>query len=102
MRKLWIPVIVLLMTRLLCWEDEVHAKNGGQVRTYYIAVDEIEWDYAPLGIDEMTGKPFDQMTGMFVEQNKTRIGRTYRKAVYREYTDDSFTTLKVRPTEWQH
>ena len=30
----------------------------------------------------MTGKPFDHMSMMFVEQGKNRIGRTYRKAVY--------------------
>jgi hypothetical protein len=26
----------------------------------------------------------------------------YRKAVYREYTDDTFRTLKPRPPGWQH
>src|ERR671910_590576 len=31
-----------------------------------------------------------------------RIGRVYMKALYREYTDASFTTLKPRPPEWQH
>ena len=29
---------------------------GGLVRTYYIAAEETEWDYAPLGIDMTTGK----------------------------------------------
>ena len=24
---------------------------GGHVRTYYVAAEETEWDYAPLGID---------------------------------------------------
>ncbi|MGH7538908.1 MAG: multicopper oxidase domain-containing protein, partial [Gemmatimonadales bacterium] len=31
-----------------------------------------------------------------------RIGRVYRKSVYREYTDASFTTLQPRPPEWKH
>ena len=33
--------------------------TGGQVRTYYVAAEEVDWDYAPLGIDMMTGKPFE-------------------------------------------
>jgi hypothetical protein len=33
--------------------------NGGPVtRTYYIAADEVEWDYAPGGSNPITGMPF--------------------------------------------
>jgi hephaestin len=74
----------------------------GATRTYYIAVDEIAWDYAPTGIDQLSGKPFDHMGMMFMEQGKNRIGRTYRKAVFREYTDGSFSALKPRTAEWAH
>ena len=31
-----------------------------------------------------------------------RIGSTYIKALYREYTDDTFSELKPRISEWQH
>jgi FtsP/CotA-like multicopper oxidase with cupredoxin domain len=55
-----------------------------------------------MGIDKITGKPFDHMSMMYIEQGKNRIGRTYRKAVYREYTDGTFTTLKPRAAEWEH
>ncbi len=67
------------------------------MRTYYIAADEVDWDYAPSGIDQMTGKPFDKMDDVYMQRGPHRIGRVYRKAIYREYTDRSFTTLKVRP-----
>jgi FtsP/CotA-like multicopper oxidase with cupredoxin domain len=30
------------------------------------------------------------------------IGRKAKKALYREYTDESFTTLRPRPPEWEH
>src|ERR1044071_6446540 len=30
----------------------------GRVRTYYVAAEEVEWDYAPLGKDMATGKAF--------------------------------------------
>lgn len=78
------------------------ARADGKTRTYYIAVDEVNWDYAPSGIDQTTGKPFDHMAMMFIEQGKNRIGKTYCKAVYREYTDSTFKTLKPRTPEWQH
>ena len=33
----------------------------GQTRTYFIAADEVVWDYAPLGINNITGQPFDEV-----------------------------------------
>jgi FtsP/CotA-like multicopper oxidase with cupredoxin domain len=30
------------------------------------------------------------------------LGRTYKKAVFREYTDSTFATPKPRPAEWEH
>jgi hephaestin len=94
-----VGVVCLLST---IWIIPSVADAIGKTRTYYIAVDEVEWDYAPSGIDQLTGKPFDRMSIMFVEQGKNRIGRTYRKAVYREYTDASFSTLKKRSPDWEH
>ena len=29
-------------------------------RTYYIAADEVAWDYAPSGINEISGEPFGE------------------------------------------
>jgi manganese oxidase len=78
------------------------ALADGKTRTYYVATDEVEWNYTPLGVDAMTGKPFDHMAMMWVEKGKDRIGTTYRKAVYHEYTDSTFTTLKKRSAEWEH
>lgn len=74
----------------------------GKVRTYYIAAVETEWDYAPDNMDHMTGKPFEGETKIWTEQTKDRIGKVYRKAVYREYTDGTFATVKKRAPEWEH
>jgi len=71
----------------------------GKVRTYYVAADEIEWDYAPHGIDHMTGKPFEGYAKVHTERGPHRIGTKYLKAVYREYTDDTFQKLKERKPE---
>jgi len=71
-------------------------KAGGLVRTYYIAAEETEWDYAPLGIDIMTGKPFEGTSAAYTQPGPNHIGHVYRKAVYREYTDGTFATRKPR------
>jgi manganese oxidase len=75
------------------------ATAGGRVRTYYVAADEIEWDYAPLGIDMMTGKPFEGTAAAYTQPGPNHIGHVYRKAVYREYTDGTFATRKPRPAQ---
>jgi hephaestin len=56
----------------------------GSTRAYYIAADEVDWNYAPAEMDHMTGKPYDERAQLFVEQGPQRIGRVFKKAVYRE------------------
>jgi len=64
------------------------------VRTYYIAADEVVWDYAPRGRN-LTGTP-----GPEREEGVSTL--QFRKAVYHEYTDATFSTLKPRSPEWEH
>jgi len=78
------------------------ANFQGQTRTYYVAADEVPWDFAPIGINQITGKPFDDTANVYMESGKDRIGKISLKAVYREYTDDTFTKLKPIPDKWQH
>jgi len=75
---------------------------SGKVRTYFVAADEVDWDYAPSGVNKMMGKDFEGYAKTFIERGPHRIGKVYRKALYREYTDDSFTKLKPRAPEWEH
>jgi len=63
-----------------------------QKRTYYIAAEEVEWDYAPEGRDLMMGEAFSEDDLVFVGEGPGRIGHIYHKARYIGYTDDSFTT----------
>jgi FtsP/CotA-like multicopper oxidase with cupredoxin domain len=76
--------------------------SGGVVRTYYIAADEVEWDYAPTGKNQITGADFSEAEKQFIEPGPQRMGRKALKAVYHEYTDSTFTTLKPRAPEWDH
>ena len=73
-----------------------------KVRTYYVAADEVDWDYAPSGLNKMMGMKFDGYAATFIEKGPHRIGKVYRKAIYREYTDDSFTKLKPRPADQEY
>ena len=74
----------------------------GKTRTYYVAADEVNWDYAPTGRDEAMGHPFDELEKGYTETGPHHIGRVYKKAIYREYTDESFSTLKARAPEEQY
>jgi len=75
--------------------------SAGQTRTYYIAADPVDWDYAPLG-KNVLGAHFDADAGTFLDHGDERIGHIDRKSVYRAYTDDTFKTLAPRPPEWEH
>ncbi len=59
------------------------------VRTYYIAADEVLWNFAPSGRDLVAGEALPP-------RKPLQLGWTYRKAIYREYTDASFRHLKAR------
>ena len=65
-----------------------------KVHIYYIASDEVTWDYAPRG-HNLVGLPGPEYEG-------PTAGTKFRKAIYREYTDATFTTLKPRPPQWEH
>ena len=105
MRKLPVrpaAVDALFLAGLLLFISSVslHAASdhsAGKTRTYYVAADEVQWDYAPSGRDEAMGMPFDAIAKGFTESGPHQIGRVNKKAIYREYTDATFTTLKPRP-----
>jgi hephaestin len=73
-----------------------------QLRTWYIAADSVTWNYAPDGRNDITGQAWDAAAATFTEAGPDRIGTTYVKSLYREYTDASFSTLKPRPAAWEH
>jgi FtsP/CotA-like multicopper oxidase with cupredoxin domain len=69
---------------------------AGVVRTYFIAADEIDWDYMPTGLDGMMGMAPTQYAKDYAQRSLHSLGRVYRKAAYREYTDGTFEHLKPR------
>jgi manganese oxidase len=80
-------------------------------RTYYIAADEVGWDYAPGG--NLAGEMYAEHAAVFLENvpyepdsgmepREARIGPRYLKALYREYTDETFTMLAPVGADWSH
>jgi FtsP/CotA-like multicopper oxidase with cupredoxin domain len=92
----------MLLLGLAVRSPAAQSGPAGKMRTYYVAADEVNWDYAPSGRDEAMGMPFDDLAKLYTESGPHRIGRVYKKAIYREYTDATFSTLKVRPPEEQY
>jgi FtsP/CotA-like multicopper oxidase with cupredoxin domain len=84
------------------------AAPHGVTRTYYIAADDVTWDYVAGGVDGITCEPF-KAVGFFKGGPKPDappitkpVSTSYRKTIYHEYTDESFRTLKSRPAAWEH
>jgi len=71
-------------------------------RTYYIAADEIDWDYVPSGMDMMMGMAPQGYAKSYTQHGPGFIGKVYRKAIYREYSDATFAHLKPRPPQDQY
>jgi FtsP/CotA-like multicopper oxidase with cupredoxin domain len=64
--------------------------GAGRERVFFLAAEEVPWNYAPTGRDGITGKPFDDTANVFVHAGPDRIGSTYTKCLYRGYTDATF------------
>jgi len=75
--------------------------TGGVTRTYYIAADEVSWDYVAGGRDEIADQAFVD-SAFFAKGPPRPVSTSYKKTLYREYTDSTFATLKPRPPEWAH
>jgi manganese oxidase len=114
-RRLWQVLLTLVMgvAVLITGRSFAPAASGApspapvssyvpQTRVYYIAADEVIWDYAPSGKNDITGAPFDDTANTYVQQGPQRIGSKYLKSLYREYTDATFQHLKPRGPQWQH
>jgi len=95
-----VVVVAFVLSLFGCGgEDE---ETPAVTRTYYIAADEVAWDYAPSGINLVTGLPFDDVANVFVQNGPDRIGKVYIKALFREYTDATFTKRAPENPAWSH
>ncbi|XP_071068403.1 ferroxidase HEPHL1 isoform X2 [Dasypus novemcinctus] len=76
------------------------------IRTFYIAAEEVEWDYAPNKNWEFQKQHEDSRGDrhgdIFMNHTENWIGSQYKKVVYREYTDGEFGEIRARPPAEQH
>uniref|UniRef100_A0A8C1F5I5 ferroxidase n=1 Tax=Cyprinus carpio carpio TaxID=630221 RepID=A0A8C1F5I5_CYPCA len=64
----------------------IQQKQESQVWTYYIAAEEVIWDYAPNMPENMDG----DFRSKYLKQGPQRIGKKYKKAVFTQYKDGTF------------
>ncbi|XP_056131996.1 ceruloplasmin [Lampris incognitus] len=73
-------------------------------KTYYVAAMEMDWDYSPNRTWE-TGL-YHTLTNspgrVFLDKQDGFIGSRYKKVVYRQFTNDKFTTQVARPADMEH
>jgi manganese oxidase len=92
-----LAVVGLVLAATSC---SSHASQ--QTRDYYIAADEVAWNYAPAGTNVFTGAPFDDESNTFVQGGPNRLGSTYTKCLYHGYTDATFAQQIPRPADEQY
>ncbi|XP_034550029.1 coagulation factor V [Notolabrus celidotus] len=65
----------------------INQKRHSMEWKYYIAAEEVIWDYAPEVHDHVD----EDFKFKYLRQSPTRIGKSYKKAVYTLYKNESFT-----------
>lgn len=72
-------------------------------KTYYIAAEELMWDYSPnRTFEEQLYLNNENPASAFLDKDGGFIGSRYKKVVYRQYTSDKFTTRVERPPDMEH
>lgn len=85
MKRLALAPVVALASFLPTYTAVQEAPESGQVRIYYIAADEVDWDYLPGGYDHVLDRPYVD-SAFFADADARPVSTKYRKALFREYT----------------
>jgi manganese oxidase len=100
--------VVSLLLAVSCLSCVAHAAPAntssstpvgtGKTRVYFISVDVIRWRYSLSGKNMCQRRPFlyDELEAL------SGLNRKYQKAVFRQYTDRSFSTRVERSENWRH
>uniref|UniRef100_A0A3B4EIB4 ferroxidase n=1 Tax=Pygocentrus nattereri TaxID=42514 RepID=A0A3B4EIB4_PYGNA len=86
-------------------QDDSQAPLNGTVREYFIAAELVQWNYAPSGMDTLTNVSLTESQSpseVFFGTRGGRLGGKYRKAVFRAYTDHTFTSMKEQTSMETH
>lgn len=79
---------LLFLHSSLAWTREKH---------YYIGITEAVWDYASGSEEKELISVDTEQSNFYLRNGPDRIGRKYKKALYSEYTDGTFTKTIDKP-----
>ncbi|KAJ8798430.1 hypothetical protein J1605_001555 [Eschrichtius robustus] len=89
-----------------CGNKDPSEQPYGMIRTFYIAAEEVEWDYAPNKNWEFekqhSDRGWERHGDIFMNHTENWIGSQYKKVVYREYTNGEFVEIKAQPPGEEH
>jgi hypothetical protein len=95
---------VLIGMALICpapsVAQTVPVSPTGKIRTYFIAADEIDRNYAPGGVNKMMGMKFDGYSKVFVEKGPIAVERCIAKRSTGSTRTRLSPQLRPRPAEW--
>jgi FtsP/CotA-like multicopper oxidase with cupredoxin domain len=94
--------LALALTCLFAAAQPQAITHASRIRTYYIAADEVDWDYIPSGKDVIQNEKYHLQNDPASKGTLDPNVAVYRKAIFREYTDATFRTLKPRSDDWVH
>ncbi|AWP10607.1 putative ceruloplasmin-like [Scophthalmus maximus] len=71
------------------------------LREYFLRIEEVSWNYAPSGMNIIQNRTLedDEEASVFLKRGPQRIGSTYKKAVYKQYTDATYR-VEVTKSDW--
>uniref|UniRef100_A0A3B4G9M4 Ceruloplasmin n=1 Tax=Pundamilia nyererei TaxID=303518 RepID=A0A3B4G9M4_9CICH len=74
---------------------------SGMRREYFLKIEEVSWNYAPTGMNIIQNRSIqdDEEASVFLKSGPQRIGSTYKKAVYKQYSDATYRT-ELTKAEW--
>jgi len=101
LRKLGLLFALMLVSPFAVAQPQT-ITHPSRVRTYYIAADEVDWDYAPSGKDAIHDEKYHFQDDPASKGTLNPNATVYRKAIFNEYTNTSFHTLKPRSDAWVH
>lgn len=96
-----VSAVVGLTLALAGFAAETAEPLTGETRIHYVAADEVAWNYAPAG-NVVQSLECCGDDSPWLKRGADARAPVFKKAVFREYTDETFTQLKPRDPAWEH
>ncbi|XP_077197573.1 ferroxidase HEPHL1 isoform X2 [Paroedura picta] len=86
--------------RIVAWLVCFLAVGEAAERLYYLGIVEEFWDYAPTGKNLVSGRNLsaEEDAMVYVKRGADRIGRVYKKAIFKQFTDETFSQEIAKPS----